>query len=105
MLLIVGIVIGLFYGVLISGLGFIMEALGESTLGEDLPAIGNLGFLMMPFIAIFYAVTGTIWIILWALIYNLVAQVTGGIELELSAGENPRMEPAPHVPERPANGF
>jgi len=106
-LLVIGIIIGLFYGVLISGLGVIMGALGESTWGEGLPAIGNLGFLMIPFIAVLYAVTGTIWILLWVLIYNVVAQVAGGIELELSPGgvEDHRMESPPHVPERPLNGF
>jgi len=104
-LLVIGIIIGLLYGVLMSGLGVIMGALGESAWGEDLPAIGNLGFLMIPFIAVFYAITGTIWILLWVLIYNVVAQVVGGIELELSAGEEHRMESAPHVPDRPLNGF
>ena len=104
-LLVIGIIIGLFYGVLISGLGVIIGALGESTLGDGLPAIGNLGFLMIPFIAVLYAITGTIWILLWVLIYNVVAQVVGGIELELSAGEDHRMESTPHVPERPLSGF
>jgi hypothetical protein len=104
-LLVVGIIIGLFYGVLISGLGMIMGALGDSAWGEDLPSIGNLGFLMVPFIAILYAVTGTIWIILWVLIYNVVAQVVGGIELEMSGAEDTRVESPPHIPERPLSGF
>jgi hypothetical protein len=104
-LLVVGIIIGLFYGVLISGLGMIMGVLGDSAWGEDLPAIGNLGFLMVPFIAILYAVIGTIWIILWVLIYNIVAQVVGGVELELSGVEDLRVEKPPHIPERPLSGF
>jgi hypothetical protein len=104
-LLVVGVIIGLFYGALLSGLGIIMGALGESAFGEGLPAIGNLGFLMIPFIAVLYAITGTIWVLVWVLIYNVVAQVTGGIEFELSAEEDHRRESPTHVPERPLNGF
>jgi len=104
-LLVVGVIIGLFYGALLSGLGIIMGALGEAAWGEGLPAIGNLGFLMIPFIAILYAVTGTIWVLVWVLIYNVVSQVTGGIEIEMSACEDRRPAPEPHVPERPLNGF
>ena len=104
-MLIIGIVIGIFYGFLVSGLGMIMGALGESALGEGFPSIGNLGFLMVPFIAVFYAVTGTIVIVIWVLIYNIVAQVLGGIELELSAGDERGELPEPHVPERPLEGF
>ena len=98
-LLVVGIIIGLFYGVLISGLGFVMGALGESGWGEGVPSIGSLGFLMMPFIAVFYAVTATIGVLIWVLIYNLVAHVVGGVELELSSGEGP--EPISPLPQGP----
>ena len=104
-LLVVGIIIGIFYGIFISSLGMIMGILGEAAWGEELPSIGNLGFLMVPFIAVMYAVTGTIWMIIWIVIYNVVAQVVGGIELDLAGVEEPRFEPTPHVPERPLNGF
>ncbi len=104
-LLVVGIILGIFYGVLISGLGMIMGFLGDSAFGEELPAIGNLGFLMVPFIAILYAVTGTIWMFILIVIYNVVAQVVGGIEIDLTGVEQARFEPSPHVPERPLNGF
>ena len=104
-LLVVGVIIGLVYGILLSGLGIIMGALGESAWGEGIPALGNLGFLMIPFIAILYAVFGTIWVLVWVLIYNVVSKVTGGIELELSPGEAHTVESPPHVPERPLDGF
>jgi len=104
-LLVVGVIIGLFYGALLSGLGIVMGTLGESAWGEGLPAIGSLGFLMIPFIAILYAVTGTIWVLAWVLIYNVVSQVVGGIEIELSAREDRRPASTAHVPERPLDGF
>jgi hypothetical protein len=107
MLLVVGILIGLFYGLIISGVGLIIGALGESYLGEGLTPLGNLGFLMVPVIAILYAVMGTIWVIVLVLVYNIVAAVVGGIELELEPREPAVTERpgTPHIPERPINGF
>jgi hypothetical protein len=109
MLLVVGILIGLFYGLLISGIGLLVGALGESPWGQGFNPLGNLGFLMVPVIAVLYAVFGTIWVVVVVLIYNIVAAVVGGIELDLTPREPavPGTEPAgtPHIPERPINGF
>ena len=106
-LLVVGILIGLFYGLIISTIGFLVGALGESYLGEGMIPLGNLGFLMVPVIAILYAVMGTIWVVILVLVYNVVAAVVGGIELELDPREPAGTErrETPHIPERPINGF
>jgi hypothetical protein len=110
-LLVVGILIGFFYGMLVSGIGYLIGTLGESPFGENVPLLGNLGFLMVPIIAVLYAVIGTIWVIIWVLIYNIAAAVVGGIELDLSPKESafhgaaPMHPGTPHVRERPINGF
>jgi hypothetical protein len=87
--LIIGIIVGLMYGFMVSSFGLLLSALGESPLDEGFPLIGNLGFLMIPIFAIFYAVFGTIAAVIWAVIYNITASVVGGIELELEEKEMP----------------
>jgi hypothetical protein len=81
--LIIGIVVGLMYGLMMSSFGLLLSAIGESPLDEGFPLIGNLGFLMIPMFAIFYAVFGTVAAVIWVVIYNITASVVGGIELEL----------------------
>jgi len=87
--LIIGIIVGLMYGFMISSFGLLLSALGESSIDEGFPLIGNLGFVMVPIIALFYAVFGTIAAIIWVVIYNITASVVGGIELELEEREIP----------------
>ena len=87
--LIIGIIVGLMYGFMISSFGLLLSTLGESPLDEGFPLIGNLGFLMIPIFAIFYAVFGTIAAVIWAVIYNITASVVGGIELELEEKQMP----------------
>ncbi len=106
--LIVGIIVGIMYGFMISSLGLLFSALGESPLDEGFPLIGNLGFLMIPILAIFYAVFGTIAAIIWVVIYNITASVVGGIELELEEKMMPFSGGAaapPAVTEEPADGI
>ena len=106
--LIIGIIVGLMYGFMISSFGLLLSALGESPIDEGFPLIGNLGFLMIPILAIFYAVFGTIAAIIWTVIYNITASVVGGIELELEEKNMPFSESAaspPPVPEEPAHGI
>jgi hypothetical protein len=81
--LVMGIIVGLLYGITLSSFGFLLSALGEYPLDAGFPLLRNLGFVMIPIIAIFYAVFGTIAAIIWTLIYNVVASIVGGIELEL----------------------
>ncbi len=91
--LIIGIIVGLMYGFMMSSFGMLLSALGESPIEEGFPLIGNLGFLMIPIFAIFYAVFGTIAAIIWVVIYNITASVVGGIELVLEEKGMPAPEP------------
>ena len=113
-LLIVGILIAIIYSIIFSSMSFLASALGDSPLGDDYAIFRNFGLIMIPVIALSYAIFGTIAVIIWALIYNIIASVTGGIELVLkqkglqqqgAGGGAPPGWEKPHAPEGPINGF
>ncbi len=81
--LIIGVIIGVFYALLISSFGFLASALNDPSLGSEMGFIRGLGFVLVPVIAIFYAIFATIVVAIWVLVYNLLASVVGGIELVL----------------------
>jgi len=112
--LVIGILIALIYSIVLSGISYMAGTLGDPALREGFPMIRNFGFVMIPIVAITYAVLGTIGIIVWVLIYNLLATIVGGVELTLEPkGEPVRQQPrirqdaseTGHVPERPIDGF
>jgi hypothetical protein len=110
--LILGIIIGVFYAFLISSFGFLASALGDPSIGGELGFMRGLGFVLIPVIAIFYAVFATIIVAIWVLIYNLLASVVGGIELVLeptaahAAEAHAAGQAAAHVPqEKSIDGF
>jgi hypothetical protein len=94
--IILGIIVGIFYALLLSISGIFATAL-TGGLGE-LGFIRGLGFVLVPIVAIFYAVFGTIVVAIWALIYNLLASILGGIELTLEPAERPTPQAAPRAP-------
>jgi hypothetical protein len=85
--IILGVIIGIFYAILLSISGIFANAL-TGGLGE-LGFMKGLGFVLVPIVAIMYAVFGTISVAVWALIYNLLASIVGGIELTLESTERP----------------
>ena len=118
LLLVVGIIVGIFYAVFLSGWSYFMDSFIGSDFGYEMTFMRGFGFIMIPFFAIFYAISGSIMSIICALIYNLIASAAGGIELELveksSRFDDIIEKPEPpekhgehssHVPEGPINGF
>jgi hypothetical protein len=112
--IIIGIVIGIFYAALLSTWGALMSSFAGSPIGEEFGVLRNLGFVLIPVIAILYAIFGTIVVAIWALIYNFIASVAGGIELVLEvAGKQSLAAPQPlgsgesvHVPpDKTITGF
>jgi hypothetical protein len=112
--IIIGIVIGVFYAVLLSTWGAFMSSFAGSPLGGEFGVLRHLGFILIPVIAILYAIFGTIMVAIWALIYNLIASAVGGVELVLeSAPRQPAAAPQPpgsgvsaHVPpDKTITGF
>lgn len=91
--LVVGILIAIIYGIIFSGLSFLANTLGESPFGNDMAVFQRLGFVMIPIIAISYAFFGTLVVIIWVLVYNLIASVVGGIELDLKPRGDGGVEP------------
>ena len=111
-LLIVGIVIGFFYAIMLSSWSMLFDSFSVTQMGTELGVLRKLGFVMIPFLAIFYAIFGTISTIILALIYNLIASAIGGIEMVLEeTGKNiePRAadtgERTVHIPEGAVDGF
>jgi hypothetical protein len=80
----IGILIGGFLA-LFSLAGVAMQAQGQGG-GPQIPAI-FLGVGALVIVPIFYGVIGFISGILYAALYNLIAAVVGGIELELERPE------------------
>jgi hypothetical protein len=113
--LIIGVIIGIFYALLISSFGFLASALNDPSLGGELGFLRGLGFVLVPVIAIFYAVFATIVVAIWVLVYNLLASVVGGIELVLerpsgasgaAAVTPPPGDSGAHVPQKDSiDGF
>jgi hypothetical protein len=112
--IIIGIVIGVFYAMMLSMWGALMSSFTDAGLGEQFGVLRGLGFVLIPVVAILYAVFGTIVVAIWTIVYNLIAAVAGGVELVLeesdvrsAAAERPRgPDDGAHVPpEKTITGF
>ncbi|MBE9078237.1 hypothetical protein IQ241_13200 [Romeria aff. gracilis LEGE 07310] len=90
-----GSVLGLF-GLILAVL-FALFLMAGITLDSDAPdsAIPGVvgGVSMIIFLPLFYAILGFIFGLVGALIYNLVAKVVGGIELEFDYNQGQLIEP------------
>ncbi|HUV36406.1 MAG TPA: DUF3566 domain-containing protein [Patescibacteria group bacterium] len=93
--LIIGILFAILYAVILTGVGFLATTLGESAFGEDFGILKNLGFVMIPVIAVVYALFGSIAVVIWVVIYNLIASVIGGVEVDLKQKARSATGPAP----------
>jgi len=85
--IIIGIVVGVFYAMMLSMWGALMSSFTDAGFGEQFGMLRGLGFVLIPVIAILYAVFGTIVVAIWTIVYNLIAAVVGGIELVLEEGD------------------
>ncbi len=112
--IIIGIVIGVFYAMMLSMWGALMGSFTDAGFGEQFGMLRGLGFVLIPIIAIMYAVFGTIVVAIWTVVYNLIAAVVGGIELvleesdsRLSAAQEPRgtLDGAHVPPDKTITGF
>ena len=90
-----GILVGILYAFLFSGLGFLAGMLGGQAASGEMLTIQRLGFVMVPIIAVSYAIFGTIGVVLWTAVYNLAAGAFGGFELVLEDGIRTERTAAP----------
>jgi len=95
--IIIGILIGIFYALLLSSWSFFASSFGDSSLVNPFGMLRNLGFILIPVVAILYAVIGTIVVAIWVLIYNVMASIVGGIELMLDPAEKVARPASPHM--------
>jgi len=86
--IIIGIVIGVFYAILLSTWGVLMSSFADTGFGSQVTMLRGLGFILIPVIAVMYAIFGTIVVAIWTVVYNLIAAVVGGIELVLEESES-----------------
>jgi hypothetical protein len=94
--IIIGIVIGVFYAIMLSMWGAFMSSFADTGFGSQVTMLRGLGFVLIPLIAIMYAIFGTIVVAIWSIVYNLIAAVVGGVELVLE--ESDRRSVAPQTP-------
>jgi hypothetical protein len=99
--IILGVIIGIFYALLLSLSGFFASAL-SSSLGGEFGFMKGLGFVLIPVFAIIYGIFGTIAVAIWALVYNLIASIVGGVEFDLEIVENRRIVSAAHAAPAPS---
>jgi hypothetical protein len=85
--IIIGIVIGVFYAILLSTWGVLMSSFADAGLGSQVTMLRGLGFILIPVIAVMYAIFGTIVVAIWTVVYNLIAAVVGGIEFVLEESD------------------
>ncbi len=112
--IIIGIVVGVIYAMMLSMWGALMGSFSDAGFGEQFGMLRGLGFVLIPLIAIMYAVFGTIVVAIWTIVYNLIAAVVGGVELVLEesgsrllAAQQPRgASDGAHVPpDKTITGF
>jgi hypothetical protein len=92
---VMGFIFGLFYAILLSIIGGILDMVGGGQFGEISALFsGTFGFFMAFFLAFTYAVLGSIMsaVVVW--LYNLFVRIVGGITVTL--------EPKPNHPRKPA---
>ena len=81
-----GLIAGLFYAVMLTLLGGIISQLGQ--LGGEFGDMtgfftGAVGIVTAFFMALFYAVIGSIFTAIFIWLYNVLAKLTGGIRFHL----------------------
>jgi hypothetical protein len=92
---ILGLIAGVFYGIVFAILGQfggLLEEAGIPGLGF---LTGAIGILAAPVLAVLYGFFGSVVVAIGAVFYNLAARWVGGIALDLDTGEGP---PPPSMP-------
>jgi hypothetical protein len=102
---ILGLIIGLFYFIFFMFMGQVMELATPDEFGGMTGYFsGILGLFAVFFLAIFYAVFGSLMTALFAGIYNLMARGFGGIEVHLEA-QGPSVAATASSPPLPGSGL
>ena len=84
-----GLVAGLFYGLVIMVVG----QLGSFFGGDDIPGLqyltGIVGVVAIPGLALMYGILGSIVVMIGGALYNLAARLVGGVKMDVSAMDTP----------------
>lgn len=86
---ITGFIFGLFYAILLTMLGGLLEMVGGGEFQEISGLFsGVFGFFMAFVLAFIYAVTGSILAAILAWLYNFLARLVGGVRITLEPDES-----------------
>jgi hypothetical protein len=101
--LIVGLVIGLFYSLILMKIMGALSPMIEDEMMRDLGKVGGAGiFMLAVFMAVVVAVVWSILTVIAAALYNVLAGSLGGIRMELASPELTALQRgAPPVPPPP----
>ncbi len=84
-----GLVAGLFYGLVIMVVGQLGSFLG----GEDFPGLrylsGMVGVVAIPALAIMYGILGSVVVMIGGALYNVAARLVGGVKMDVAAMDSP----------------
>jgi hypothetical protein len=97
LLFVMGLIIGVIYGLIIMLFGAAMSSLAPRGEGPAMGGIGTIvfGLIMMIAVPVFYGIIGFIFGAIGGFVYNIAAGIVGGIELDL---EGPTMQYSPPPP-------
>ena len=89
-----GLIFGLFYAVILTMLGGILSQLGGEFGEMSGLFTGAVGIVTAFFMALFYAVIGSIFTAIFVWLYNVLAKLTGGIRFNLEGEKIAVVAPA-----------
>jgi hypothetical protein len=96
-----GLVAGLFYGLIIMVAGQIGSFLGE----DELPGLGYLtgfvGVLAIPVLALIYGIMGSVVVVVGGALYNLAARLVGGVKFDVSTDAPLEVRPISEIRSAP----
>ena len=74
---------GLIVGIIFTVIAFLVQAFAAATSGEAVPGFVALGAANIVIMPIVYAIIGFVSGVIMAWLYNVIANLVGGVELEL----------------------
>jgi hypothetical protein len=95
----IGLAFGTFYGLILAIVGSLINMVFGGAMFEHLNVLsGMAGMFVAVFLGMASGVAGALWAAVVVWLYNVLAHVTGGIELELEPQAPAPAEPSPEPP-------
>ncbi|NIM20714.1 MAG: hypothetical protein GTO51_10890 [Candidatus Latescibacteria bacterium] len=102
-------VLGLIVGFVTFFFSLLMGGFSSALSGEEFPHFGLLsgafGLFLIPFLAFFYGVVGSVCMTIGGWIFNIICGVGGGLRFEVSSKDTGSSGHAPPVPPGPSTPY